>query len=328
MVAEATEPPAPEPLIRRISAAADVLEREPPDTRPRDGQGRPGGIVYLSPLARTLIVPDLHGRIDFVRVLLGHPVTVDDQRVPVIDALRAGLLQIVFIGDYMHSEARGAERWRKAFGEFTGGYRRHRNMDREMTENLTCLEAVLRLKSEFPEYVTLLKGNHENIKNEDGGGNHSFRKFALEGVMVTAWMEKFYPGELLEQISRVEKALPLLCVGDYFLVSHCEPARLFAQHEVIEYRDRPDVILGLTWTDNDEAEAGSVSAMISRYLQISPDSPDWERCFHFAGHRPVPGRYLTRADGRFVQIHNPAARIVVEIAPNYPIVLNRDIIEI
>ncbi len=270
----------------------------------------------------------MHGRIGFIRALLDHHVSVDDQQLRVIDALRAGVVQIVFVGDYMHSEARGAERWRKAFAEFTGGYHRHRNMDREMTENLTCLDAVLRLKSEFPENVTLLKGNHENITNEDANGNHSFRKFALEGVMVAAWMEKFYPIELIEQIDRVEKALPLLCVGDYFLVSHCEPARFFAQQEVIEYRDRPDVILGLTWTDNDEADPSSVGSMISQYLQIGPDAPDWSRCFYFAGHRPVPGRYLTRADGRFVQIHNPAAKILVEIGADYPIDLDRDIIEI
>ena len=45
-----------------------------------------------------------------------------------------------------------------------------------------------------------------------------------------------------------------------------EPRTFYARDRVVAYRDDPEVVAGLTWTDNDEAEPGSVQLMLEHYL--------------------------------------------------------------
>jgi hypothetical protein len=99
---------------------------------------------------------------------------------------------------------------------------------------------------------------------------------------------------------------------------------MFSRDEVLEYRRRSDVVEGFTWTDNDAAEAGSVEGMIRHYL---PED-QWEKAFYFGGHRPVSGLYRTRAEGRYVQFHNPMKYVIAELKAEDDIKLARDIREL
>jgi hypothetical protein len=118
-------------------------------------------------------------------------------------------------------------------------------MDQEMAESLSALRFVAVLKAFLPDVVHGLKGNHENIANEEAGGNLPFGKFVYEGAMVAEYMERFYSPQAHEAVYRFEKSLPLLAVGGRHIVGHAEPARCFPEHEVVDYRRRPDVVLGL-----------------------------------------------------------------------------------
>ena len=172
--------------------------------------------------------------------------------------------------------------------------------------------------------IVFLKGNHENIANEQGEGNYPFLKFANEGLMVRIYMEHFYGEEILGVYAGFEKRFPLLAVGGNFLASHAEPAWFIPREEVIEYRRRPQVVYGLTWTDNGEAEAGSVQQMLEHYLGEEAG----EGALHFGGHRPVRGGYNLRSDDRYVQIHDPDRFVVAELPAGQPIDLDRDIREL
>ncbi|MEW5816911.1 MAG: hypothetical protein AB1798_16130, partial [Spirochaetota bacterium] len=121
-----------------------------------------------------------------------------------------------------------------------------------------------------------------------------------------------------------EKKLPVLAVGRNFLVSHAEPQRLCTKDEVIEYQKNPAVIYALTWTADNAAEKGSVIQMLKHYLK----PVELDNAVYFGGHRPVLGRYNLRADGRYVQLHNPARHIIAFIRPEEPIDLEKDIIEL
>lgn len=263
-----------------------------------------------------MVIPDIHARMGFVRRILDMPVpdpaAPDDpqQVAPLIERLRSGGAQLVFVGDYVHAEQRAADRWRAAMKEFLEGFKQHASMDAEMRESLGTLEILARIKLAFPEAVHLLKGNHENIRNSEEHGNHPFGKFAYEGQMVVDYMQRFFPGEVLDAIDSFERSLPLLAVGADFLVSHAEPKRVYAPAEVRDFREHPEVIEGLTWTANDEAEDGSVAGMLATYLGADRDR---EHPYYFGGHRPVTGRYGVRADGRYIQLHNPAAEIAAVI---------------
>lgn len=323
-LAAATQPPPPDGLARTLHAGVTALEEENESVRPADGEGRPGGLVYLTRDIPTVVVPDIHARRGLIMSLMHLSLSPWGVDARLIEALADASAQIVFVGDYVHAEARAIERWARAFEEYQGGYQRHEAMDQEMGESLGVLQMVANLKDSFPQMVHALKGNHENIANEEGGGNVPFRKFVLEGSMVADYMERFYPGAGFSSVYRFEKNLPLLAVGNRFLVSHAEPRRVFTAAEIIEYRRREDVVFGLTWTGNGESGRGSVMEMLSQFL--GPDIA--AEGYYFGGHRPIESRYALRAENKYVQLHNPERYIAAILPASGPIDLERDVEEI
>ncbi len=313
--------PAPPETVEYVDALERVrgaLAAEPPEVRPADPYGLPGGLIRLDPGLPTLLVPDLHARLDFFLGLLEWP---GCEGLPVLEGLEAGQLQVLCLGDGMHAEARAAGRWKAAQREFTDGYRRHAHMDEEMRESLGLMQMVMECKAAFPRSFHFLKGNHENIANEEGGGNHPFVKFALEGFMVADYMRLFYGEQVLASHYEFEKQLPLLAVGNGFLASHAEPAQFYPWEKVVAFREDPQVVLGLTWTGDGEAEADSVQRMLEHYLGQA------EGAYYFGGHRPVRGFNL-RADGRYVQIHDPERWVLALLPADGRIDPQRDILDI
>ncbi|HSV57185.1 MAG TPA: hypothetical protein VLH39_08795, partial [Magnetospirillaceae bacterium] len=254
-----------------------------------------------------VLIPDLHARVDFL-------VSVLMQALPdgetVLDALGDGTLQVLCLGDGFHAEGRAAERWKQAYGEFAGGYRRRRAMDQEMRESLALMEMVLVCKAAFPRRFHFLKGNHENVLNEEGHGNHPFRKYALEGMMVTSYLERFYGRDFLERYAEFEARLPLFAAGQRFLASHAEPREPYSERALIDARLDPEVVLGLTWTDNGAGDPRSIPTLLGRLLPGVPGAR------YFTGHRTVAGLYGERAGGAHLQMHNPGRFVVAWIMPD------------
>ena len=315
-----SSPPDPGEYMLLLERVQEVLDNENAQIRPPDSSGLPGGLVLLKKRVPAIIVPDLHARMNFFLSTLLY----DEDGQSVLELLEQDELQIVCVGDGFHAEGRARERWALAFGEYQKGFKRHRHMDEEMRESLGVMEMVMEAKCWFPDNFHFLKGNHENIANEEGEGNHPFRKFSYEGIMVLDWVRRFCGEEFLSSYYEFEKSLPLLAVGDNFLVSHAEPLHFFDREKVIEYRQLPDVIEGLIWTANDDSEPGSVEEMIAYYLECE----EGEDCYYFGGHRPVQGLYNPRADGKYIQIHNPNRFVVARIDGGGPVSLEGDIIEI
>ena len=308
-------------LSSTLAEVNRILSDENEAVRPRDSAGRPGGIVELHKELPTLLLPDIHARPGLVWAALNY-VLPDSTRV--LEALLSGSVQLVCLGDYFHGEGRVRSRWKRALGEFSERFRSHAAMDGEMTESLSVVMMLARLKCAIPNRVHLLKGNHENIRNESGRGNHPFGKYAYEGAMVLEYVRMVYTEPIIAQLYEFEKRLPLLAIGRYFLITHAEPARFFSRDEIIEYRNRDDVVYGLTWTDNEQAEAGTVGRMLSHYL----GAQEADSALHFGGHRPIPGMYNLRAAGRYVQIHNPSRYIMAILPPERPANLEADVIDL
>jgi hypothetical protein len=210
---------------------------------------------------------------------------------------------LVFLGDMPHSEGPGAaERWARALREYLGGWENHDAMDEEMRLFHEAYRALFDLVEGYPGRVVVLKGNHDNVRNREGLGDHPFRKFALEGEMTLSWLRASGMDEDLEALAAWEDGLPLLCAGGSFLASHAEPRRAYSADELICGRRLPEVAEGLTWTDNGEAEEGSVAAMLSSLL-----GPEASGARYIGGHRPARGGLQRRQGGLFLQIHDPFA---------------------
>jgi len=296
-----------------------VLEHENQTIRPPDSSRLSGGLVRLKTGIPTLILPDLHARMDFFKDAMAY--SISEGRT-VLESLESGEMQLVCLGDGFHSERRGYQRWNNALREYYHGYARHKAMDAEMRECFGLMEMVMRVKCAFRDNVHFLKGNHENILNEEGNGNHPFRKFALEGEMVKEYVLKFFDEEFIQMYSLFEKRLPLIAVGENFIASHAEPRRPYSEADLIEARFRPDVILSLTWTDNGDADADSVSGMLGMFL------PSVAGAVYFGGHRPIQNGFGSRANGRYIQIHNPEMKNVTLVPSGRIFDSARDIREI
>lgn len=296
-------PPPVEELIQSLSETREVMRGLPQAVRPCAENG-PGALVILPGNTPTLIIPDLHGRRDFLLEALDTPLV---QGRSFFELLQSGKGSVVCVGDAFHGEAPVRERWEQAYKEYTAGFKRHKAMDAEMTDNLGLLEMVLLLTRSYSERFFFLKGNHENIRNELGGGNYPFRKFVYEGEMVLRWTEQFLGSRALDELYTYEKSLPLVAEGDGFLVTHAEPIKAMGRTEVINAYGNDDLVYGLTWTGNGDAEEGSVAAILEDFF------PGRENTLCFGGHRPVNGLYDLRNRERYVQINHPVAHIVAVI---------------
>ena len=288
------------PTSQVINASLDrvipALSSESPLIRPPDRNGYPGGLLLLQPLP-AIIVPDLHARTGYLTSLLQW--TPPGMSQSVFRGLADGKLQVVCVGDGFHAEARAVRRWQKAFEEFSGGFRTHSAMDEEMRESIGVMLMVMELKAAFPDFFHFLKGNHENIANENLDENRAFGKFVYEGAMVTYWFKKFISGKVFQKYYKFEKMLPGFAAGDRFCVTHAEPRRYHSRRELVDALIDREVIYDLTWTRNGEAETGSVQRYLKEFFPHSPEAR------MFGGHRPVTGHFNLRADGKYVQIHNP-----------------------
>lgn len=297
------------PFTLLLERCITVLEHEQALVRPSDSTALSGGLIRLDKNIPTVVLPDLHGRFDFFLSVMESPLFGQESLAQAVQNRQA---QILCLGDGFHSELRGKERWISALDEYINGYKNHASMDQEMTESFVLMEMVMECKCALKEGFHFLKGNHENILNEEGNGNHSFRKFAYEGAMVRDYVSRFCGNDFLQLYAIFEKRLPLFAIGSTFIASHAEPSRFFNQEELIDGRNRNEVLLGLTWTANDEAEEGSVERMLREYSESA------ETTVYISGHRPVKGTYALRANGKLVQIHNPSLRVGAIVSPARP----------
>lgn len=184
-------PPECGDYLKLLEKVNYLLENEDERLRPYDSSGFPGGIINLNKHIPTIIVPDIHARLGFFLNLMLYK---DRGGHSVLQKLARDVVQVVCIGDGFHAEGRAAERWDAAFEEYKKKYRRHKYIDEEMRESLGVMEMVIETKLAFPDNFHFLKGNHENISNEYGGGNYPLGKFSYEGAMVAEYVENFTEG--------------------------------------------------------------------------------------------------------------------------------------
>lgn len=284
-----------------------TLEKEKTDYRPLDDEGLAGSLLDFSKSnVPIIVIPDIHARPEFILNILNY--SLPEGFLPkvrktytVFEALHKGHINLVCVGDALHTEASTKERWELALKEVDNGLYTGPAMSLEMLAGINTICALMLLKKYYPENFHFLKGNHENIMNSSEGGDYAFRKYANEGYMVREFIHEFYGDDILYLLNCVEKSLPLVYQAAACVISHAEPKFVFTKSQIINARYYSDVVSGLTWTANDEAEEGSCKGII----QNLNEKANLEDYVYLAGHRAVTRNYNIRQNGLFIQIHNP-----------------------
>lgn len=293
-------------LYSLLEKTYKTLKNEKTEYRPLNKNKEPGSLLTFNDNLPVIIVPDLHARPDFLLSIINF--VLPNNGHTVLELLEKKQLRIICVGDGLHSEKRGKERWFNALHEYDKDNILNEYMVEEMKEGLSLITLVMLLKIFFPEEFHFLRGNHENILNEDSEGNHSFRKFVLEGAMVFDFMLEKYDITLLSTYSEFEKSLPLFVIDKRFLVSHAEPADFYTKKELLNASLDSEVCEGLIWTPNDVAATSTVKKMLKTYCN------DFDKVWYFAGHRPVQGIYNLNESNHFIQFHNPD-RMTIAVIP-------------
>ncbi len=308
-----------------LDKSITVLENEGASYRPLNKSGRVGGLLdFSTSQLPVIIVPDIHGRVDFLLKLLDSKKFSD---ASVLEDLNEGKIMIVCVGDAVHGELRAYDRWVRSLRDWQMDVYAGPSMQEEMKENIAVWQVIMMLKNQFPENFHFLKGNHENVTNETGHGNHSFRKFVSEGQMCCDFIRQVYGDAVLHLINLWEKSLPLCAVFSSFAVSHAEPFDVYTRDEVINCHEEDfiHVVEGLTWTRNDEALDNTCKKNLKKlYGKAKTSGVIW-----FGGHRPVKdAKYMLRQKGAYLQLHNPDEMNVAYVVPGQKFDPEKDIIEL
>jgi len=328
---EAAELPTHDELFEFTDKTSDILENEITSYREATCSGYSGSLLdFKNSELPLIVVPDIHARPFFLGNILNFVLPEDfikHTSMTVFEALEKKLVLVVCVGDALHTERKTRERWAAAEAEFDSGIVTGPAMSSEMLDGLSLLSGLMYLKEAFPENFHFLKGNHENILNETGNGDFAFRKFSDEGSMVRDFISEYYGDDILYMLSCVEKSLPLMAVTGNCVVSHAEPKKAYTREQLVNAKDCKGVVEGLTWTDNGDAEEGSVEEVIKAVCGCE-DKFAVGNYTYLGGHRPVPGNYLLRQNGKYVQIHNPSKQNIALVRPDRKFNPDTDIVSV
>jgi len=226
-----------------LDKVLEILQNEPENIRPKDKKGRPGGLIELKKDIPTILIPDLHGRRDFLLKILNYQ---DEKGITNLEKLLKGEIQIVCLGDALHTEDVSDERhddlrWEKAFQEqMESGKSVTPTMEEEIADSFGTIIMIMKLKELSPENFHYLRGNHDDT-NET---YKSFRKFAAESTMVKNFIKEKYGEDFLKKYAEFEENLPLLAHQNKFYASHAFPVDLHPEINI-----KPTIEKALNYKD-------------------------------------------------------------------------------
>lgn len=287
------------------------------------------GLLSLQDLP-TLIIPDLHARRELLVAILG--TRLKDKPgagASVFELLQRGQINIVCVGDIVHSEKRS--NWViNNDGEWTEDL-----LGKEMVRSLGAGAMIMYLKLQYPEHFHCLRGNHDDMAGEL---SEDFRKFVGlryendelvfedgrpvltgdrgESKLVRDWVldRDGWGQPFLTAWSTFERLLPLFARGSYYAISHTLPMIALSESDIRNPNRPRESSLELTSRRgiNEEAIIGTLEN-----LALRESVKRW-----FYGHSMVPaetngGRYAENLDGLVVRLNNPTQHVFAYVPASY-----------
>ncbi len=322
-MASQNRPENPASTLEALSVFAQRDQLEPPETyraaldAVREVLSQQGGLLHLPDLP-TIVIPDLHAR----RAMLIALISAQLEEGPyagrqVFELLQQGLINVVCVGDIVHSEERS--HWViNTDGEWTAEL-----LDKEMVRSLGAAAMVMYLKMQYPDHFHCLRGSHDDLAGELEAGFRKYvgLKYNDQGEMVfvddrpvlTAdkgeveivrdWVlsREGWGPSFVDAWGQFDRALPLLAQGVYYVISHTLPHVPLSAEEIRDPHRPREVTKELTW------RRGATRVAIEGTLEQLGIKDTVQRWFH--GHTPVPqeqhgGKYAESLDGLLLRLNN------------------------
>lgn len=275
------------------------------------------GLIQLQDLP-TIVIPDLHARRGMLIAILRYHIEEGPYAGrQVFELLQEGLVNVVCVGDIVHSEERSD--WViNNDGEWTVEL-----LDKEMVRSLGAAAMIMYLKLQFPENFHCLRGNHDDMAGELA---EDFRKFVGlkyendelvfvdgrpvlttdkgESKIVRDWVltREGWGQPFLQAWSQFDRGLPLFARGTYYVISHTLPQIPLSEADIRDKKRPREVTLELTSRrgENRMAIVGTLE-----HLGIKDSVIRW-----LYGHTSVPtekngGKYEENLDGLLIRLNNP-----------------------
>ncbi|HLI68405.1 MAG TPA: metallophosphoesterase [Ktedonobacteraceae bacterium] len=326
----------PASTLEALSEFAERDQLEPPETYKAALAAalallsQEDGLLQLPDLP-TIIIPDLHARRLMLIAILGAQLAEGPHAGRrIFDLLQQGLINVVCVGDIVHSEER--DDWViNRDGEWT-----EELLEKEMVRSLGAGAMMMYLKVQYPEHFHCLRGNHDDMAGELA---EDFRKFVGlkfdehdelvfvdgrpvvtgdkgESRLVREWVlsREGWGQPFLQTWAQFERSLPVFAQATYFVVSHTPPLVPLSEAEIREASKSREISLELTSRRgiNEEAIRGTL-----KNLGLAERVERW-----FHGHSRVPreingGKYEESLDGLVVRLNNPKKHVFAYVPASY-----------
>ncbi len=202
----------PKEALETLSQVHKILEME--DYRPKNSDGRPGGLLDLPGEPTPIIVGDIHAQLDNLLMILSQD--------PYLDALERGDAYLLFLGDLVHREEDGQLE--------------------EMDSSLLTLDLFFKLKIHFPKKVFHLRGNHESFDDEVGKGG------VPQGRLLLQHARAVRGAKYAERLAEYFNLLAYLAKTKDFIACHAGPPRReVSLQKLINVARHPKLARDLVW---------------------------------------------------------------------------------
>ncbi len=206
-------PLAPEKALATLREVNALLSEDP--HRPKNQQGKPGGLVELPADATPVIVGDLHAQVNNLLKILSESC--------LLDCLRMKNAALIILGDAVHSETI--------------------HETARFETSMLIMDLIFRLKLVYPDNVFYIRGNHDSFDPDiTKNGVH-------QGVLWREALQKQRGNAYVLEMQNFYDSLPYVILSDSFIACHAGPPReKINRDDLINIAGNPNLAIELITT--------------------------------------------------------------------------------